>query len=95
MMTFTYNEIDPTNLTSQDLKRVVESNTGWKTYTVSIFNEDGTPHSFPDTCFALHLESQGRLGISWGGDATWADVPDLETGIDIWLNDGESWIALN
>lgn len=36
-----------------------------------------------------------RLGIAWGADPTWADVDDVDSGIEMWLNDGEEWERRN
>jgi len=44
---------------------------------------------------ALYLPSEGRLGIAWGADADWADVDDLESGIEMWVNDPDEWEARN
>jgi hypothetical protein len=35
------------------------------------------------------------MGIAWGADATWADVDGLESGIEMYLNDGEEWDQRN
>ena len=48
-----------------------------------------------ETADALYLPDEGRLGIAWGADATWADVEDLESGIEMWLNDGDAWERAN
>jgi hypothetical protein len=37
----------------------------------------------------------GRLGIACGSPATWADADDLESGIHMWLTDGEEWDRRN
>jgi hypothetical protein len=39
--------------------------------------------------------TEGRLGIAWGADATWADAESVETGIEMWLNDPAEWEARN
>ena len=39
--------------------------------------------------------TEGRLGIAWGAEATWADAESVETGIEMWLNDTEAWEARN
>lgn len=44
---------------------------------------------------AIYLPDQGRMGIAWGSDATWADVDSIESGIDMWLNDPEEWNKRN
>lgn len=51
-------------------------------------NEDG----YLDTGeHGQYLYVWGRLGIVKGGDATWADVPSIEQGLDWYLNDPEEW----
>jgi len=43
----------------------------------------------------LWVPSIGRVGIAWGADADWADVPSRDEGIEMWLNDGEQFAARN
>jgi hypothetical protein len=42
-----------------------------------------------------YLPAIKRLGIAWGADASWADVPDLEQGIEMWWTDCDEWDARN
>lgn len=49
----------------------------------------------PEGADALYLPDIGRMGIARGADATLADVPDVETGIEWYINDPERWEALN
>ena len=44
---------------------------------------------------ALYLPEVGRLGIAWNSDATWADVDDGESGIEMWINERETWEQWN
>jgi hypothetical protein len=89
MKTFTLTPIAPAALTATDLR--AEAQSGMEAYRITIFDADGRPA--PETAEALYAE--GRLGVAWGGDATWADVPDVERGLEMWLNDGEAWKAAN
>jgi hypothetical protein len=43
----------------------------------------------------IYLPEENRLGIAAGSDATWADVPNLSEGVDMWLNEPEEWEARN
>lgn len=61
---------------------------------ITIYDETGTVAE-AEVAQALYLPEIGRMGISWGADATWANVDDLESGIEMWLNDGEEWEARN
>lgn len=60
---------------------------------ITIYDETGTVAE-AEVAQALYLPEIGRMGISWGADATWANVDDLESGIEMWLNDGEEWEAI-
>lgn len=53
--------------------------------------EDDKPTPFAAN--ALYLPSEGRLGIEWGANASWVDVDNLESGIDMWLNEPDEWEA--
>lgn len=63
-------------------------------FRIEVYNDEGTRQE-AETAEAVYVEAIGRLGIAWGADATWADVDDLESGIEMWLNDGEAWEARN
>jgi len=65
-------------------------------------NEAGTQHAYlilvensPEVADALYLPDIGRMEIARGADTTWADVPDVETGIEWYIIDPERWEALN
>ena len=91
--TFQYEEINVDDLTATDLREESEEYAQKEAGTQQayrIFIEDS-----PEAADALYLPDAGRMGIAWGADATWADVPDVETGIDLYLNDPERWEALN
>jgi hypothetical protein len=45
-------------------------------------------------CF-VYCAAIGRIGIAWGSFADWADVDDLESGIEMWVNDPEEFEARN
>lgn len=90
MKTFTYRGIAASDLTATDLRAEVTPTA--ETYRITIYDATGT-RAAPETAQALY--ANGRLGIAWGADATWADVKDVESGIEMWLNDGDAWEAAN
>lgn len=62
-------------------------------FVITIYNNLGQQEA--ETAEALYLPDECRLGIAWGADATWATVDDVESGIEMWLNDPEAWEAAN
>lgn len=98
MKTFTYTPIATDALTATDLREEVTTDrthepyvTTLTAYSIVIYNEDGTRQT--ETAEALY--GDGRLGVAWGADATWGDARDVESGIAMWLNDGDAWEAAN
>ncbi len=92
MKTFSYTTIGINELTATDLQNEARETRGAQAYSITIYDADGiTPAA--ETAQALYAD--GRLGIAWGADATWADVRDVESGIEMWLNDGEAWERAN
>jgi hypothetical protein len=91
MRTYRYTPIDITSLTSTSLLVEYQSVDNIA-YRIDIY-ENGL--RLPEKAEALFLPGPGRLGIAWGADATWANVKDVETGIEMWLNDPEGWEAAN
>lgn len=89
MRTFAATIIKPDQLTSSDLAAERLGKTRATACTIIIYKEDGTPEAER----AEGLLVYGRLGIAWGADATWADVPSLEIGIEMWLNHPDEWEA--
>ena len=90
MRTFTYRGIAASDMSAIDLRAEVTPTA--ETYRITIYDATGT-RAMPETAEAVYVD--GRLGIAWGADATWADVADLESGIEMWLNDGDAWTAAN
>lgn len=90
MKTFTHARISVQDLTATGLHSEIVS--GATAYRITIYDATGT-RAAPETAQALYAD--GRLGIAWGADATWADVKDVESGIEMWLNDGDAWEAAN
>lgn len=88
MKTYTYTEIALTDLRALDLRDEVQP--GATAYRITIY-QDG--RALPETADALYVD--GRLGISWGAESTWADVAGVEDGIEMWLNDAAAWAAAN
>lgn len=92
MRTFTCAEISPRNLTAPDLRADTAATRRKHAYVITIFI-DGARHA--TAAEAVYLPKEGRLGIAWGAGATWADVADVASGIEMWLNDGAAWEAAN
>ena len=90
MKTFTYRQISPSQLRATDLAAEASTLSDCAAFVITIY-EAGFHTSHAEAAEALY--SDGRLGIAWGADATWADVEDLESGIAMWLNDGDAWEA--
>lgn len=90
LKTFRYDQISVQDLSATDLHSEVVS--GATAYRITIYDATGT-RAAPETAQALYDPNSGRMGIAWGADATWADVKDVESGIEMWLNDGEAWEA--
>ena len=59
---------------------------------IEVFDGD---RAYPETADYLYCPEVQRLGIAWGADATWADVPNLDSGILMWLNDPDAWQQAN
>jgi hypothetical protein len=90
MKGFTYEHINANHLTSTDLREEANQR-GGDAYRITIYRADGTTEA--ETAEALYTD--GRLGIAWGADAAWADASDVESGIEMWLNDSNAWEAAN
>jgi hypothetical protein len=88
MRTFNYFEIETNELIATDLEREARTASDPHAYCITIYD-----NGRPLTGSAEALYADGRLGIAWGADATWADVPGVERGIEMWLNDPEAWKA--
>jgi hypothetical protein len=94
MKTFRYEEIHPLHLTASDLQsEKKEAPANALCYYILIYDEDGC--LMAEQAQALYLPTEGRLGIAWGADATWAGVQDIESGVEMWLNDNEAWERTN
>lgn len=94
MRTYIYTLKMLDDITSTDLHAEARAAMGdAQAATITIYKANGQREA--EAAEALWLPSEGRLGIAWGADATWADVRDLESGIEMWLNDGEAWTAAN
>jgi hypothetical protein len=95
MKTFTYRPIALDDMTATDLQQEAApySINGAQAAKITIYRENGMSEA--ETAEALYLPNEGRLGIAWGADATWADVKDFTSGVAMWLNDGEAWARAN
>ena len=65
---------------------------------ICIFSETppfGDPAPAAEWAHYLYIPAEGRLGIAWGAGASWADVPSVDEGIYLWLNDPEEWESRN
>lgn len=92
MRAYTYRDIVPDTLVAIDLRAEATANPSAAAYRITIYKENGIGTELEA---AEALYSNGRLGIAWGADATWADVKDVESGIEMWLNNGEAWERAN
>jgi len=91
MKTFRYEQVS--SLSASDLSTEMQA-AGGEAYRITIYDITGT-RAQSETAEALYLPDEGRLGIAWGADATWADAKDVESGIEMWLNDPDAWEQLN
>lgn len=96
MRQYRYTPIALDDLTSTDLRQEAAgySAVNAQAAQILIYRENGIGTE-AQPAEALYLPDEGRLGIAWGADATWADVRDFESGVNMWLNDGEAWGAAN
>lgn len=96
MRTYRYEAIPTTQLSATDLRHIAAEcdadRVVTEAYAVYVFEDD---KPMPNSANALYLPGEGRLGIAWGADASWADVDDLESGIEMWLNDPDEWESRN
>jgi hypothetical protein len=90
--TFVYTEIKPTDVIATDLRSEALTIPNATAYRITIYSPNDELR-YPEQAEALY--ANGRLGIAWGADATWADVRGVEEGIEMWLNDQEAWEAAN
>jgi hypothetical protein len=78
-------------VTNADL--LAEDLTGGVFYEATVYDYLNRPKA-EKLQIAYFPETQ-RLGIAWGGDASWADVENLPRGIEMFLNDAEAWELAN
>lgn len=84
---WTHEEIALDDISASDLQQEIKQTSGEiRAYRIHLQDE-------AEVAQALYLN--GRLGIAWGSDATWADVKDVESGIEMWVNNGEEWERRN
>lgn len=93
--TLRYEAVDIEQITSNDLHEEFLKAKNAQTFRVTMFFHGADEHPTAEHTDALYLPIEGRLGIACGVDATWADVDDVESGIEMWLNDGETWEQRN
>ena len=93
--TFLYEEVGIEQITATDLCEESLGVENAQAFRVTIFPNEYYEHPEAEQADALYLPKEGRLGIAWGADATWADVDDVDSGIEMWLNDGETWEQRN
>ncbi len=84
-------EIDCDLITATDLQREIPVANIENSHDVCCYliNIEGSV----EKAQAVHID--GRLGIAWGADAAWADVDDVESGIEMWLNNPDEWEKRN
>ncbi len=93
--TFHYEEVGIEQLSASDLHEEAQNFPNAQAFRVTIFRDESYERPEVAKADALYLPEEGRMGIAWGADATWADVDDVESGIEMWLNDGETWELRN
>ena len=95
MKSYTYTPIALDALTATDLQQEAApySIGNAQAARITIYKANGMSEA--EAAEALYIPDAGRLGIAWGADATWADVKDFASGVEMWLNDGEAWSAAN
>jgi hypothetical protein len=93
--TFRYEAAGLEQLSASDLQEEAQNFPHAQAFRVTIFRDESYEHPEVAKADALYLPEEGRMGIAWGADATWADVDDVESGIEMWLNDGETWEQWN
>jgi hypothetical protein len=81
--------------TSSDLREEALHMKNPQTFLVTIFSDESYERAFVERADVLYDPESKRMGIAWGTDATWADVDGLESGIEMYLNDGEEWDQRN
>ena len=90
-----YEEINVDDLGATDLREEAQNVANAQAFRITIYRNERHEHPEVERAEALYLPEVGRMGIAWGSDATWADVEGVESGIEIWLNDDETWELLN
>ena len=88
--TFRYGAVDIERIASNDFHEGFLNAKNAQTFRVTIFPDGVDECPEIEQADALYLPAEGRLGIAWGADATWVDVHDVESGIEIWHNDRET-----
>lgn len=84
-----YQLVGRASITSTDLQEEIGKYEG-KIQTFKIYIQD---HAEQADC--VYLPEINRMGIAWGADAQWADVDDIEQGIEMWANQPEEWEKRN
>ena len=91
--TYRLTDASPDNL-PLDLREEFALNPSASIFGVVIYDYDGITQA-PEMAWGLYNPQDGRMGIAWGAEATWADVQDVDQGVEMWLNDGDSWQLAN
>lgn len=82
----------PKELRALDLRDEVAALSNYAAGQFCIVEDDRCHNTVAEYLFDI---DSMRLGIAWGGDATWADACDLSSGVAMWLNYPELWEARN
>lgn len=96
---YTYHQIAAHELSATDLNEELRTNDEalngpGETYAI-VFYDDHDQCTGGETAEALYFPKIRRLGVAWGAEAAWADVPGLDEGIRMWATDPEAWEAAN
>jgi hypothetical protein len=92
---FVYEQIPVERLSATDLREEAQQIPAPQAFLVTLLKSDGYLQTNTDRPEVLYSSHGHRMGIAWGTDATWADVDDVESGIDMFLNDEERWLNQN
>ncbi len=91
--TYSHEEIALNDLGATDLRaEAAEWDGDTHAYRITIYDDMDKPEVHQ----AEALIIDGRTGIAWGADASWAEsFGSIEQDIECWLNDGDTWADRN
>ena len=63
----------------------------WQIYRITIYTDATYDAPYAEEANAIFNLQTNLLGIAWRSDVTWATVKNVTEGINIWLNDHDTW----